>query len=197
MSDGQDLESVPDLDPFRVHEQFTRGLGGDRRTVRARPDALTPLEVLDVTIDKLVDLDAIERRAEFEGMLRAPRTLDEDELDTKTSDALTECKPQFQLRNLGRAERFVDPEEPLGFEPTESLIGMPEPQEDAPDVMASMRPELLATLSSQTIRGLQREHHDLFTETSWNEHFSREIKEDADGPLWKPREPHEPSKERS
>ena len=195
MTDATDPEAGVELDPFSGHERFARGLGGDRPTTRARPEALEPLDVLDVTIDRLVDLDALEERARFEGMVRAPRTLDEDELDTKTSDALMEVKPQFHLRNLGRAERFVDPEEPMDFESTESSIGLPEPDEDAPDAMASVRPELLSRLSSQALRTLQSDHRHLFEETAWNAHFSREIKAEADGPMWKPVAPPDEEEE--
>jgi hypothetical protein len=188
VSDALSGEPERELDPFSGHERFADQLGGGRRTARARPEELRPLEPLDVSIDKLVDLEALEQRASFEGMVRSPRTLDEDDLDPKISDALTECKPQFHLRNLSRAERFADPEQPLDFESTESSIGLPEPDDDAPDPMARVRPDLLPSFSSQTVRGLRADHRQLFEETAWNEHFSREIKEDADGPLWKPAE---------
>ena len=191
MSDAPGSESGHELDPFTGHERFASTLRANRPTARARPEELEPLEPLDVTIDKLVDLEALERRATFEGMVRSPRTLEEDELDTETSDAMTECKPQFQLRNLNRAERFVDPEQPMDFEANAHPIGLPEEDPDAPDPMAPVRPELLASLSSDAVRGFRRDHRRLFQETAWNDHFSREIKEDAEGPLWRSREPVE------
>jgi hypothetical protein len=190
---GSDVERP--LDPFSGHERFAERLGGSRPTARARPEMLEPMEVLDVSIDKLIDLEALEGRASFQGMVRAPRTLEDEDLDSKISDALTECKPQFHLRNLSRAERFADPDEPLDFEPAGSQMGIPKPDADAIDPMARVTPELLRSISSQTVRALREEHHELFVATAWNEHFSREIKAEATGPLWKPAEPTEESTE--
>jgi hypothetical protein len=185
VSEGSGSDEALLFDPFSGHERFAAGLTGSRPTARARPEALEPLEVLDVSIDKLVDLEALEERATFEGMVRTPRTLEDEELDAKISDALTECKPQFHLRNLSRAERFADPDEPLDFEPAGSQTGLPEPDSDAIDPMARVSPELLKSISSETVRSLREEHHELFVTTSWNEHFSRELKAEATGPLWK------------
>lgn len=191
MSETPRSEDELSLDPFSGHQRFADRLGGSRPTARARPEALRPLEVLDVTIDKLVDLEALEERASFEGMVRAPRPLEDEELDPKISDALTECKPQFHLRNLSRAERFADPDEPLDFESAGSQMGIPEPDPEATDPMDRVAPDLLTSISSETVRELRAEHHDLFAATSWNEHFCREIKAEATGPLWKATESSE------
>jgi len=193
VSDASGSDGERPLDPFSGHERFAASLGGSRPTTRARPEEIEPIQVLDVSIDKLVDLETLERRASFEGMVRAPRTMDEDDLDPKITEALMECKPQFQLRNLSRAERFADPDEPLDFEPAGSQMGLSAPDANAIDLMVRVTPEFLKSISSETVRAFRDEHHELFVETAWNEHFSREIKAEATGPLWKPVEsPEEP-----
>jgi hypothetical protein len=178
-------DAEPGIDPFSVHERFANRLASVRPTARARPESILPLAPLDVSVDKLMDLDALEAHASFEGMIRSPRTKEEGELSGEISDALTECKPQFHLRNLNRVERFADPEEPLGFETVTTESGLPAETSDAPDPMARLKPVLLDGTSIEAVRELRAEHDVLFRQTAWNEHFSREIKDDATGPLWK------------
>jgi hypothetical protein len=178
-------DAEPGIDPFSAHERFATRLAGTRPIARARPDAMLPMEPIDVAVDRRMDLEALVAQATFEGAVRAPRTLEEDELSGEISDALTECKPQFHLRNLNRVERFADPDEPLDFETVVSQTGLPVESADEPDPMARLTPGLLARTSIEAIRGLRAEHDALFRDTAWNEHFSRELKENATGPLWK------------
>ena len=186
MSGDERADESLELDPFSGHVAFASSMAGARATALARLDAIRPLDPLDTTIDKLVDLEALEALASFGGLLRLPRTRASEELDDDITEALGECKAQFHLRNLGRAERFVDLDEPLPLEPVERESGLPGASESTESLMARLPSALITSTSVAAVREFQGDRRSLFEETAWNEHFSKEIKADATGPLWAP-----------
>ena len=98
---------------------------------------------------------------------------------------MKECMPQFHLRNIGRAERFSDPDEEMEFSHDRVEYGL-----RAPGALTSLPPRysapvLLDETNLDVVRGYRARMRWLIRETPWTRYFCKELKESIRGPLWR------------
>lgn len=177
-------------DPFEPHLRFASHTGMRLRPWMERPGP-TPLEPIDTRADKLVDLDALEALASFRGLFKAPVEMHPDSYPSAVQDQMRQLEPQFVLRNLGRVERV---DEGQGRLPMKR--DRPAPGIDI-DAVARLRlaryepPTLLEETNLDFVTGLTAFRRHLVREVRWERHFSREIREDFEGPMWRYQPPED------
>jgi len=174
------------LDPFTPREVFAREhLGGARIRTWFDRCEVEALEPIDTGVDKRIDLDAIVEKSGWQGSVKSPREKTREEYPLELEEQMREVERQFILRNIGRYEMFVDPDEPLPFE---------EDRIDKPSIESAMSeardyqheaPELLDTLSLDAVRS-EIDWRRRFTRVmQWNRRFGAEVQKHVQTPLWK------------
>jgi len=186
MSDSAPKSDAPaPPDPFEGHLAFLAGW--ESRRLRTLADRLTlPAEApigLDVT--SMLDFDALEALASWQGLFQPPRDKRPGELDPDVEGQMKQCVPQFHLRNIGRYERYADPDDDLELNPSEVRHGLRAAETATLHVGAPEPIALLEVMNLDAVRGYQRRMRWLIHETDWNRHFSQELKASVAGPLWR------------
>lgn len=177
-------------DPFAPHLRFASHTGMRLRPWMERPGP-RPLEPIDTQADKLVDFDALEALASFRGLFKVPVEMHPDNYPSSIQDQMRELEPQFILRNLGRVERMNEGQKRLPVE-----RHRPAPGIDI-DAIAQLRlaryesPELLDETNLDVVSGLTAFRRRLYRDVRWERHFSREIREDFEGPMWRYQPPED------
>lgn len=139
-------------------------------------------EPIDVRADKILDLKAFGKG--IDPFVRAPRIKKREEFEDDLDDRMKhDLERQFILRNIGRYVRIVD--EKLEFNHTPVELA----QLDF-DVRAHVKerhkpPELLNELSTDVVRFDMDWRRTMRDVMEWERYFSREIREDFPGPIWK------------
>jgi len=181
-------------DPFEPHLRFAGRTGMRLRPWMDRPGP-RPLEPIDTHADKFVDFDVLEALASFRGLFKLPVEMHPDNYPSSVQDQMRELEPQFILRNLGRVERM---DEGQGRLPLQHDRPAPGIDIDAIAELRSARyepPELLEETNLDVVSSLTAFRRHLYRDVRWERHFSREIREDFDGPMWRyeppPEEPAE------
>lgn len=180
---SEELVAVLDLDPFTPRVAFAEARGATVKTWFENCQ-IAEFVPLDTRADKLVDLDKLAELTEFEGLIRRPTVMAEEDYPFNVSEAMRELEPQFVLRNLARVERLGDPEDQLPFEREKFEAGLNE------DPFAEVRaqrytpPEWLEDMNLGRVIENRSFMKGLYHETNWERHFSREIKADHAGPMW-------------
>ena len=140
---------------------------------------------LEISRGDIVDFDALEALASWQGMFKMPRTKTTEELPAEVEEAMRECEPQFILRNIGRAERFAEPGEALEIERTRIEYGLD--VEGAGEVagLHYEPPDLLEVYSLEQTDYDQRWRRWIRDVTPWARHFGAEVREAISGPQWR------------
>lgn len=174
---------APEFDPFGRHRRFAAGtaVASLPRAVRDRP--IQPIEPLDTGADRLVDFEALERLASFQGLLHPSRPMRDEELSDETTEALQEREPQYILRNIGRVEREIDLAAKLEVTRTKTPYGL---AAEPPRLrLEPLRPALLDSTTLDAVRDRQRHLRWHKHEAVWNRHFCKELRETWTGPFWR------------
>jgi len=172
------------LDPFTPRLNFTKTVGMRIRTTTER-SKIREFRPIEIHVDGFLDIEKLEALANFEGLLRMPREQSEHDYPTDLEEQMKICEPQFILRSLGRVVREGGPDEPL---PLESAPSERDLVTAALDEVRRLETEPLDLIDQMTYEAVA-EHRGwmkwLYDDVRWERHFSREIKEDFAGPLWR------------
>ena len=95
------------------------------------------------------------------------------------------CMPQFHLRNIGRYERYADPDDDLELSHDAVSHGLRAVDTTTCLIEAREPIALLEVMTLDAVRAYQRRMRWLIHETEWNRHFSHELKASVAGPLWR------------
>ena len=147
---------------------------------RAPLSRFQPMEVGSV---HMIDPEALEARRSWQGSVAVHREREPSDYPSEMTDAMQVCEPQFILRNLGRVERWGEPDEALALEALEVPYGLPPTREGELLDFQPASPDL--KLSAERLLERKREDRWLFRELSWETRFCRELKESLSGPLWR------------
>jgi len=146
---------------------------------------IEPMQIVDTAVDRRMDLDAIFAHGDWVGLVKPTRTKSRDELPAEVEEQMRELERQFILRNLGRAERFADPDEALPYEhSTVERLNLA-------DAVATTRmerhaePPLLDEMMIDTLRAEVAWRHHYMREMRWERHFGFEVRQAWTGPMWK------------
>lgn len=153
---------------FGLHDQLRRK---ERTLFEAhafKPDRLSAL---------------VERRSAFEQTYARPiRDARDSELDDRTADALQNDRvPQFILRNIGRYEWPVDPEDPLPWHPTPTIGGELGAEVRAVREARVPRPEPVQIWSSAFMARSRAQLRRLVLEDPWAAKYGPEATSVHDG----------------
>ena len=157
-------------DPFESHLRFAGAIGGQRFLQAVTPAELAQYQPMEDRSFDLIDPQVVEDRRTWQGSVASHRPGDPESYPQEISDAMTNCEPQFILRNLARADRWADPEEPLEFEPTEIQYGLPITPLSAALDFQPATPDL--KLSLEVLVDRKRELRWLYSELPWETRFS-------------------------
>ena len=173
----------PSEDPFEGHLQFAAPLAGAALLRAVTPAELAKFKPPEVRDIHLIDPEVIEARQTWQGSVVPHRPRDPEDYPTEVSDALENCEPQFILRNLARMDRWGDPDEPLELEAMEVPYGLPAPDSGGLLDFQPASPDL--DLSVDIFAQRKLETRWLVDELAWETRFSKEIKENHQGPMWR------------
>jgi hypothetical protein len=171
------------IDPFGPLLTFLGRLGPTLETCFDR-SPIQPMRPIDTRIDRLVDLEALARLAEWKGVVRPTRPMKAEAVPGAAVDQMKECEPQFILRNLDRVERDTDLKEPLPHTRVALKAGIHAVEPLAPSGRLFRRPELLEGTSLERVAQHQRAWRKLRDDEEWERRFCKEIREFHKGPLW-------------
>lgn len=172
-------------DPFRGHLDFLARVDARRAVTLADRLTLEPLDPIGVDVDAAVDMDVLEAIADWQGLLQMPRDKRPDELDPEVDAHMKHCMPQFHLRNIGRAQRNVEPDGDLELSHDEILHGLHAPGVKRPPLGPYVPIPLLEETNLDAVNDHRRRMRWLIHETQWNRHVSQELKSTIAGPLWR------------
>ena len=171
-------------DPFTPRLAFAEKRGMSLRTAGDRV-GIKPLKPIDTRADKFLEIDELEKLAAFHGLFRAPVEQSQDDYPEHIEEALGNVEAQFILRNLARAVRMVDPDERLELEFVDSgRTNIATALTDSRSAKIE-RVELLEEMTPQLVGNHRSFIKNLYDDTAWERHFSREIKETITGPIWR------------
>jgi hypothetical protein len=176
-------DDIPEFDPFERHLRFAGSTAAGGLPRAAGEPAITPIAPLDTGLDKLVDLDALERLQGWKGALLPPTPMADDKYPDDLVDRLKEREPPFVLRNLPRVERLVDPDAKLETERIAVTMGLAAAG-DRPVVRVDP-PELLGATSLDAVRERHSFLRWYMRGIRWPRHFSKELRETWEGPFWR------------
>jgi hypothetical protein len=178
-------EDAVRLDPFTPREAFARGLGGAGIRTWFDRCRVMPLEPIDTGVDRRMDLESIAKQSTWVGKVKPPREKTREEYPLQLEEQMREVERQFILRNIGRYEMFVDPDEPLPLEKdkverpsiTTALAGAREYDHKPP--------EMLDAISLDAVRAELAWRRRFTRELVWNRRFGAEVRKHVTVPLWK------------
>ncbi len=174
------------IDPFAKAVAFMTDVFDGHIVSFADRSPIQPIEPLDTKVDRRMDLDAIiDAQSSWEGAVKAPRTMRDDELSHEVTDQMREKERQFILRNIGRKEMFNDPDEPLPFEATEVDVAIIEGVLDEIRSLTYEPPPLIDDMTLDTVRDNLKWRKRFTRELQWERHFGHEVAANVEGPLWR------------
>lgn len=185
-SDGSvegEQASLP-WDPFLRHERFGLACGPKEPTPWLKGFLAELREPIDVSADKRLNLEHIgqDMPTAYKEVRLKKRQEMNDDLDDRMKHDL---ERQFVLRNLNRVVKDVYKGDPLEFEYRRVELAQLDFQYRQYLEDMHHRPELIDELGSQLMGAELRWRKKMRDDMPWEEHFSREIREDFDGPMWK------------
>jgi len=178
------------IDPFALWLAFAKGVrAGQLRTAFVK-FLEHWREPIDVRADKRIDLAAFGKGPHL--FLKTPRPKRPDELNSDLADRMkNDLERQFNLRNLARFVKMVDKGDPLEFKRRKVEVGKLDI-----DARAHM-PEVYKRIEGVTlesgivaVRAELAWRHRMLEVMQWERYFSKEIRENYQGPLWR----HDPDK---
>ncbi|MFT7583482.1 MAG: hypothetical protein ACI9MR_005169 [Myxococcota bacterium] len=180
------------IDPSRIWSSFSDHLLGRAIVIWFDRCEIQPMEPIDTGIDSRMDLDAIVQHSTWQGTFVAPRVKTQDELSHEVEEQMRQIERQFILRNLGRAERYTDPKDPLPLDrETVERSSVESPDLNEIRKLKYSQPDFGNDSSIEYVRGELDWRRKLYAELPWGDHFSVEVNATFDGPLWQ-RDPFNP-----
>lgn len=173
------------MDPFTPRLRFVDAVTGGRPRTWYDRCRIEPLEPLNTRVDSFIDMEALEAIATWQGCRKSPTEMAPEAYPSALEEQLREVEPQFILRNIGRAERWTDSEEPLEFERREVALGIEAPELEEVRRAKHAPPDLMDTMMLDLVQAEIAHRRFLFVESDWTRHFGRELKETITGPLWR------------
>ena len=183
MTDATEPASQPD--PFDGHLRFVAYFEAKKASTFADRMTLTPLEPIDVSVDRKLDFESLEAIASWHGFFKNPRIKDSAEFDVEADNRLKECMAQFHLRNIGRVERIADPDEPLEYGHSRVPYGLRADGAEIPKSDFECFAGFLSELTYDVVKSRQVMMRWFRHETQWEKHVCRELKEATALPLWR------------
>jgi|GEM_PF-3048906 len=183
-----DDEALP-LEPLEPFPTFVRTAVSEKPYRKYARFALNPPERMPLPEvveppDPVRTLRALVQRLTAEQAEPEARKLP---VDAKLDEHLEQRSPQFFLRNIPRIERIVD--EWLEFTITPNARPDQAHLLDEARQARLERPELLETFSVEVVKEYRATAVRWMRHEDWTRYFSRELKDDAQGPLWR----HDPN----
>ena len=122
-------------------------------------------------LERAVERIVARHTANAGGVVRAIRPGTADDYPRELDDRLSDLEPQFFLRNVPRAEKYIDDLE-LNY------VQVREAPEDAHAIVAAAYrpPEFVEQNNADRIGAHRREMRRLFFEADWTRHFGYELK---------------------
>lgn len=182
--DKRGLEQAT-IDPFALWLAFAKS----RRAGKVRTAFVSFLErwrePIDVQVDKRIDLAAFGKGPHL--FLKTPRNKRPDELSSDVADRMkNDCERQFNLRNLARFVKTVNKGDPLEFKRKAVEVGKLDV--DARGHMKEVYKKIegiTLQLGNQAVREELAWRHKMLEVMQWERYFSKEIREEFSGPLWR------------
>ena len=168
---------------LQARDRSAKAFAKHARVALNAPERM-PLPVAFEAPDPVGPLRATVERLTAEQAEPEPRKL---AVDPKLDERLEHKTPQFVLRNIPRVQREVDP----WIEYTVTPDARPD-QARLLDAVREARyeaPTLVERFSVQVVREALDASDRWMHREDWTRHFSRELKENARGPLWR----HDPN----
>jgi len=144
-----------------------------------------PIEPPGIRVEDMLDFDALEAMASWQGLFQEPRDKRPGELDQTVEAQMKECMPQFHLRNISRYERLSDPDADLELDHEQVPYGLRADGASTSQLGRYEPIELLEEMNLDAVKGYQRRMRWLIRETLWPRHFCQELKASVPGPLWR------------
>jgi hypothetical protein len=173
-------EAWPLLRPLAARRRFSE----QRLPLLVRSEEIehcTAVEPLEVAPDRLSDL--VERRVRFEETYAAEiKVMSEQKIPPAVHDALRDNHmPQFTLRNIGRAERSVEPDEPLRFDHSRTTQREGWSDLEVARQTRVPRPELAEVWSTAFVARVRASFRRLLLEDPWELRYGAEVKANHPG----------------
>ncbi|MCC6620420.1 MAG: hypothetical protein IT385_04150 [Deltaproteobacteria bacterium] len=173
------------IDPFALWLTFAKS----RRAGKVRTAFVSFLErwkePIDVQVDKRLDLQAFGKGPHQ--FLKAPRNKRPDELNSDIAERMkTDVERQFNLRNLGRYVKTVNKGDPLEFKRKPVEVGKLDVDARAHMSEVYKRIEgIVIELGTAAVRAELAWRHRMLEVMQWERYFSKEIREEFSGPMWR------------
>lgn len=147
-------------------------------------------EPIDVQIDKRMDLAAFGKGPDL--FLKMPRQKKPEEFSGDTSERLKQdLERQFNLRNLGRFVKTINKGDPLEFKRRPVELGKLDFDARAHMSEVYKRIEgIVLALGTDQVKTEMAWRHRMLEVMQWEQWFSKEIKDEFSGPMWR----HDPEK---
>jgi len=180
---------LDDFNPFARHVKLAAISGMTVHTAEMRPSSPDLFEAtVEPKIDEdFVDWEFLEKLKSWGGALKQVHVKTEEELDSEITQALKEREEQFILRNLKRVEMHADPDKAIRLEGSEVRYGMgpEEVREHIKELDDMQRVEFVDELGNGLLKGRQVWMRWLRDDLQWEDFFSRELKENIRGGVWR------------
>lgn len=183
---GSELIGIEMAWPLARHihhrQQFStrRGTLHDRL---ARKDRFALIEAHDFRTDRLSE--SVEARSRFEETYSADiKVMSDHRIPSEVLDAHRNATPQFILRNVGRMEMHIDPDDPLPMARREGITGrtahLLEEVRDArvPEV------QFAQVWSADFVGRVRDSFRRILLEDPWTLRFGAEVRANHDGPMY-------------
>ncbi len=173
------------LDPFAAGLRFAARVAEPRILTAADRPGIRAVRRMDADVEGRMDLDQIERWREWAGALREARPMNPGGLPAEVEEPMREKERQFILRNLGRAERIVDPDGPLPY--TTEFVEWPTIEDAYARTRgyAHQTPRMLEQSNLDVVRSELAWRRRMHRGIKWGERFGHEVKQTLTGPMWK------------
>lgn len=142
-------------------------------------------EPIDVQVDKRLDLSAFGKGPDL--FLKMPRQKKPEELSSDLADRMKhDLERQFNLRNLARYVKTIDKGDPLEFKRKPVEVGKLDV--DARAHMADVYKKIegiALDLGTDQVKLEMAWRHKMLEVMQWERYFSKEIKDEFSGPMWR------------
>lgn len=163
-----------------------------RHWLQEREPVLRPVEAPPSHIERLLAaLHAIEAAENRTAILREPTERPLEDYPPELEKKMERREPQFFLRNIPRAEKFLDDEE------YDRIRTMDRAWVDELERVRKPRyvpPELLDEMNLERVIAYRRDNRQLFCYEDWTRYFGRELKRTINVAVWR-YDPNVPPKE--
>ncbi len=149
----------------------------------ARKDRFTIFQEHDFRTDRLSE--SVQERATFEETYAAEvKVMSDHAIPSAVLDAHRNCAPQFTLRNIGRMEMNIEPDDPLPLERTTGITGRTKHLTDEVRTARIPEVEFAQVWSAEFVGRVRDSFRRIFIEDPWPLRFGAEVRANHDGPMY-------------